>query len=68
MGFAFQTIFGNGDSKPTARDMEELRELCRPVVEYIQKKYGSPHHRIIIDWSSAIVVQDLRGVGFNPPD
>lgn len=49
-------------------ESEELRKVCRPVVEYIQKKYGSPHHRIIIDWSSAVVIQDLRGVGFNPPD
>lgn len=37
------------DSKP----IQDLKELCRPVVECIQRKYGSPHHRIIIDWCSA---------------
>lgn len=50
------------------QEIEEFRKLCAPLVEYIQKKYGSPHHRIIIDWSSAVLIADFLGVGFNPPD
>lgn len=49
-------------------DRDELRKICRPVVEFIQKHYGSPHHRVLIDWNSAVLIQDLAGVGFKTPD
>ena len=52
----------------TVEECDEFKKLCAPLVEYIQKKYGSPHHYIIIDWSSAMIVQNLRSADFNPPD
>lgn len=55
--------------KPPADDVwKEFEKVCRPVVEFIQKRYGSPHHRVIIDWSSAVLLEDLKGVGFKEPD
>ena len=56
-------ILSKGDD-----EHEELRKICQPVIEYIQRKYGSPHHRVIVDWSSAILTQDLLGVDVNPSD
>lgn len=57
-----------GNQQQNENEHDEFREICQPVIEYIQKKYGSPHHRVIIDWSSATLVQDLRSVGFKVPD
>lgn len=55
------------DSEPTDRDLDELKELCRPVVEYLQKKYH-PHARIIIEWDRASLTEDLCGIPFQVPD
>ncbi len=62
--------FHTSASDPTFQDdeREELRRVCRPVVEFIQKHYGSPHHSILIDWNSAVLIEDLKGVGFKTPD
>lgn len=55
--------------KPPANNVwEEFEKVCRPVVEFLQKRYGSPHHRVLIDWSSAVLLEDLKGVGFKEPD
>lgn len=68
MSYEFCRISNPEHAKRDKYDFDEFKAVCRPVVEYIQKKYGSPHHRVIIDWSSAVVVEDLHGVGFTPPD
>lgn len=56
-------------SKPPFTDSEikEFEELCRPVVEYIQKKYH-PHTRIIIDWDRASIYEEQMGIPFQVPD
>ena len=47
--------------------LKELEELCRPVVEYIQKQWH-PHTRIIVDWDRASVFEEQYGVPFQVPD
>ena len=47
-------------------EREEFEKVCRPVSEYLQKK--SAHHRAIIDWSTAVLVQDLLGSEFKVRD
>lgn len=54
--------------KQKADEWAEFERVCRPVVEFIKKYYGTPHHRVLIDWSSAVLLQDLKGVGFKVPD
>ena len=49
------------------RDLYEFEELCRPIVEYIQKKWH-PHTRIIIDWDRASLCEEQLGVPFRVPD
>lgn len=49
------------------REIAELKELCRPVVEYIQKKWH-PHTRIIIDWDRASIFTEECGIPFQVPD
>lgn len=66
MGFAFPPTY-NGEHEQQMRDLDELKELCRPVVEYLQKKYH-PHARIIAEWDRASLVKDLYGVPFQVPD
>ena len=48
-------------------DSKEFEDLCRPLVEYLQKKYH-PHAWIIIQWDRATLTQDLCGVPFQVPD
>ena len=53
------------------RDFDERAEfekVCRPVIEFLQKQYGTPHHRILIDRYSAVLIQDLKGLHVNAPD
>lgn len=55
------------DDEQADRDLDELEELCRPVVEYLQKKYH-PHARIIIDWDRASLFKEMYGIPFQVPD
>ena len=48
-------------------DIEEFEKLCAPLVEFLQTKYH-PHAHILIDWDRAVLVKDVRGVGFKVPD
>ena len=57
----------NAQKKWSERDLEEFEELCRPLVEYLQKKYH-PHAWIIIEWDRATLTEDVRGVPFQSPD
>ena len=54
-------------NKWSERDLVEFEELCRPLVEYLQKKYH-PHAWIIIEWDRATLTEDVRGVPFQVPD
>lgn len=49
------------------RDLKEFEEVCRPVVEYIQKKHH-PNTWIIIEWDRATLTEDTFGVPFQVPD
>lgn len=64
MGFSFPP---DKELEQQQRDMEEFKELCRPLVEYLQKKYH-PHAWIIIEWDRATLTEDVRGVPFQVPD
>lgn len=47
--------------------IDELRRICRPVVEYLQKKWH-PHARIIIDWDRVSLYQEELGIPFRVSD
>ena len=47
--------------------IEEFETLCRPLVEYLQKKHD-PHTWIIIEWDRATLAKDRYGVPFQVPD
>ena len=53
-------------SKQAAK-IEELRAVCRPVVEYLQKNY-TPFDKIIVDWSSAELLSGELGASYEVPD
>lgn len=70
MSFAFQRMNGEppfDDDECAEHDSEEFKEICRPAVDYLQKKHH-PHARIIIEWDRASLVEDLFGVPFQVPD
>ena len=48
-------------------DIEELREICRPVIEYLHQQC-CPHDRVIVDWNSAELVEGAVGIGYEVPD
>ncbi|MBR3746054.1 MAG: hypothetical protein IKP64_00980 [Selenomonadaceae bacterium] len=52
------------DEETRADEWKEFEKVCRPVVEFLQKYHCTPHHRVIIDWSSAVLIQDLKGIPF----
>ena len=52
---------------PTDEELEEFEELCRPLVEYIQKKHN-PHNWIILQWDGAWLAKDDFSVPFKVPD
>ena len=56
------------DEKQKAEEWAEFERVCRPVVEFLQKQGCGSHIRVLIDWSSAVLLQDLKGVGFKVPD
>jgi len=58
----------SGENEMRNDEWEEFEKVCRPVVEFLQKRYCTPHHRVIIDWDSAVIVQDIRGIPFKCPD
>jgi len=39
-------------------DLEELKKLCEPVIEYIDKHHD-PHTHVIVSLDSIRVVQDI---------
>lgn len=47
--------------------IKELRRVCRPVVDYLQKNY-TPYDKIIIDWASAELVSGELGASYEVPD
>ena len=72
MGFAFYKMsgeppFSKSEHEQQMRDLDELEELCRPVVEYLQKKWH-PHARIIVEWDRASLSTEQFGIPFPVPD
>lgn len=45
-------------------DAKELEILCKPLVEYMNKRY-SPHDTLIITGEYVKIVQDKIGIPFN---
>jgi|GEM_PF-2151836 len=43
---------------------ESFEQICRPVVEYIQKNFGASHVKVIITCEYAELVKSLQGVPF----
>lgn len=56
-----------GEKIWSATDIEEFEKLCAPLVKFLQTKCH-PHAHILIDWDRAVLVKDVRGVGFEVPD
>ena len=46
---------------------EEFRELAKPMVEFLQKNFY-PHARVIIDYTSAEIVEGIIGEPFEMND
>ena len=53
--------------KASNADIEELREVCRPVIKYLHQK-RTPYDKIIIDWECAEILEGKAGVTFEVPD
>lgn len=51
----------------SGEDREEFKNICHPVVEYLQKKHD-PHTQIIIGWTSAVLSSGECGVAYDAPD
>ena len=47
--------------------IEELRRICRPVVEYLRANH-TPYEKIIIDSVSAELVSGELGASYEIPD
>ncbi|MBQ6298697.1 MAG: hypothetical protein IJK81_13615 [Selenomonadaceae bacterium] len=64
----YQKVISDAElpSKRVAK-IEELRRVCKPVVEYLQKNH-TPYEKIIIDWASAELVSGELGASFEVPD
>ena len=43
---------------------DDFKDVCRPVVEYIQKHYGASHVKAIISCEYAELVKTQKGVPF----
>ena len=72
MAFQFHKMSGDPPwDKATLEEqnckLDEFEEVCRPVVEYIQKKYD-PHTMIIIGWASAVLASEEMGTPYEVPD
>ena len=50
--------------KQKADEWAQFERVCRPVVEFIKKYYGTPHHRVLIDWNSAELIQTQKKEDF----
>lgn len=71
MNYAFygmnHILSQDAEIKAQNRNLEEFSEMCRPLIEYLQKKCH-PHTKIIIEWDRATLVEDTLGVPFRIPD
>jgi len=47
---------------------DDFQDVCRPVVEYIQKHYGASHVKAIISCEYAELVKTQKGVPFKFSD
>lgn len=54
--------------KQKAAEWAEFEKVCRPVVEFINKYYGTPHTLVVIDWASAELFEGLKSLPFKVPD
>ena len=53
--------------KMEPKEIEEFRELVRPLVEYLRKNYN-PHCKIIVECDHAEIVKGELGVPFEIED
>lgn len=51
----------------SASKIEDLRQVCRPVVEYLRKNH-TPYEKIIIDWASVELLSGEVGATYEIPD
>ena len=49
------------------KEIEEFRELIRPLVEYLRKNHN-PHCKIIVEYDGAKLVKGELGVPFEIPE
>lgn len=48
----------------TREEFEEFEQLTKPLIEYI-RNFHTPHTKIIIDWDSATIADDVGGWAFD---
>lgn len=58
---------GTSLERPDTSKIEQLRQVCRPVVEYLRENH-TPYEKIIIDWVSAELVSGNLGAAYEIPD
>lgn len=66
MDYQKGTLEMDAQSKQAVK-IEELRSVCRPVVEYLRKNH-TPYEKVIIDWTSAELLSGELGAGYEVPD
>lgn len=49
------------------QELDELKDLSKPLVEYLQKKYH-PHAAIVITYDRAVLWEEIMGTPFDVPD
>ena len=50
-----------------AKKIDELRIVCRPVVEYLRRNH-TPYEKVIVDWTSAELFSGELGASYEIPD
>lgn len=51
----------------TKEELDEFKELCKPLIDYLHKNY-IPHTSILITWDSAEIFESVMGTPFEVPD
>lgn len=58
---------GTSSECPDMSRIEELRLVCRPVIEYLRKNHTA-YEKIIIDWASVELLSGELGASYEYPD
>lgn len=54
---------GTSDNIPDMNKIDELRRVCKPVVEYLRENY-TPYDKVLIDYASAELLSGEVGADY----